>query len=108
MRITKNDVTVSSYVYTTSIDSEGYELRSYILSDTFDADLQPVGEKFLPAVYGINGTGALAKKMFFDNSITISIGDIIQGPDETYMVKGLSNWYNHNEAVLEPYEVVLP
>jgi hypothetical protein len=111
MRISKFDRLFDAYTYTMSLTADGMEQRAYVKQlSGISGDLQPVGAKFNPAEYGINATQADARRLFFDSTVALALGQIVkdQASGVAYMVKGLSAWYTHQEAVLEPYDVVLP
>jgi hypothetical protein len=109
MRIKKNDVPITVYRFTQSTNADGLVTSSYTVKFSSKyADLQPVGGKFDPALYGINSTPSNVRKMFFDNDIDVLEGEIIASSSNNYMVKNVKTWYSHQEAILEPYEVTIP
>jgi hypothetical protein len=109
MRITKNDVPVTVYSYTSAVASDGLVVNSYVPTYVnMMADVQPAGVKFDPALYGINSTPSDVRKMFFDGGYSIVVGMCVKANGVAYMVKGMRRWYTHNEAILDPYDVVLP
>jgi hypothetical protein len=111
MRITKFDRLFDAYTYTTALTADGMEQRAYVKAiSSMAGDLQPIGGKFNPAEYGIDSIPSNVKRLFFDSNVALALGQIVkdQASGVAYMVKGLAAWYTHQEAVLEPYDVVLP
>ncbi len=109
MRIKKNDIPVSIYQYTAAPAADGLVVSTYTIRYSgIGADVQPAGSKFDPALYGINSTPSNVREMYYDSNISMVPGDVVLALTHTYMVKGVRTWYDHQEAVLEPYDVVLP
>ena len=108
MRISKNDVLVDVYTPTFTENSEGYKVATWtrILEDV-GMDLQPIGPKVNLNLYGLDKTAAGARQAFFDLPI-LNMGMVVSSGGTNYMVKGVHDWYTHSEAILEPFEVVLP
>jgi hypothetical protein len=107
MRIKFNDVRMSYYSAARSVSADGILKDTYAKAFDFMADLQPIGSKFIPAEYGIDSATAEAKKLFLDME-SIAIGGVIAIYGKSYIVKALRTWYSHQEAIIEPYGVVLP
>jgi len=111
MRIHHHDRLFDSYTATTTISGEGYETKVWAVTTAgFSADAQPIGNKFTPEAYGIDGVSQGAKKLFADSDLALTVGMAIK--DKTtlakYLVKGLREWYSHKEYIIEPYEATLP
>jgi len=111
MRISKNDRLFNVYSAASTPNAEGYQTVIYTKAiDSMGGDLQPIGSKIDPAMYGINSNPADVKQLFFNTDNMVSLGYFIDDLTDgvTYLVKGLHVWYSHKEAILEPIEVIIP
>jgi hypothetical protein len=107
MRISRHDVEAKVYTLSQIPDTEGILQNTFTLVDTIEADIQPVGSHFRYADYGIDPTKAGVKKMFFDIGVGVVTGSIVKS-GKTYMVKFVDEWYDHQKAILEPVDMVIP
>lgn len=108
MRISKHDVPVDAYTVAETPNAEGYPVKT--LTKTVSAqgmDLQPIGNKVDLRPYGLEKVTAGAMRAFYDLPV-LSIGMVVYAKGQTFMVKGVRDWYSHSEAILEPFKVVLP
>jgi len=108
LRIKRHDVPVDGYTVSETPNAEGFMVKT--LTKTIDAegmDLQPIGSKVDLRAYGLESVNEGALKAFYDFPI-LSAGMIVYAKSKTFMVKGPREWYTHSEAILEPFEVVLP
>lgn len=110
MRISKHDRPFDAYTVATAPNAEGYQVQTLTKVDTVMGDAQPVGPKFNLAEYGINATLSEVKRFYYNVGL-LALGMVIVDTtrgDKAYMVKGVHDWYNHSEAILEPYTVAIP
>jgi hypothetical protein len=108
MRISKWDVPVDVYTVAEAPNSEGYMVKTLTKTGTaVKMDLQPIGSKITLASYGLEKVAADSKRAFCDAG-ALALGQIVSTGIRTYIVKGLSEWYSHSEAIIEPFQVTLP
>jgi len=111
MRISKHDRLFDVYQQGNSLDAEGYPVIALTRTRAgLPSDFQPIGGRVKFEMYGLDSVSAEARRMFFDQGEAVYIGDIVQDLEtlKTYMVKGLHEWYDHSEAIVEPYKVAIP
>jgi hypothetical protein len=105
MRIKKNDIFVDVYSFVSSIGADGMNTPTYSIKyQAMPADVQPIGSKLSLEAYGLNTTGANAKKLFYDTDFILLENDCILTGGKLYQVKNISPWYTHNRAIIEPYD----
>jgi hypothetical protein len=110
MRISKHDRLFDVYQQAQVMDAEGYPVMTLTRTrEGLPSDLQPIGGRVKFEMYGLDTVSAEARRMFFDQEEPVYIGDIVQDTEtlKTYMVKGLHAWYDHTEAIIEPYRIAI-
>jgi hypothetical protein len=106
-RIYSNDVPADVYLITETPDSSGFMVKTLVKIYTVDLDLQPTGGKADFTAYGLEKVTSGAMRAFCDSDV-LSMGNAVSVNGQTYLVKGLRDWYSHQEAILEPFTVDLP
>jgi hypothetical protein len=106
-RIKKNDVLVDTYVVSsTVISSSGYEFPLFTrVNQNMGMDIQPISSKTNLAIFGLNTGPSGGKHVFYDSDKVLELGAFVKllSTGVNFKVVGYYPWYNHKEAILEPY-----
>lgn len=106
-RIKSNDILVDTYIVgSTVISSSGFEFPLFTrVNQNLGMDVQPISGKTNLALFGLNTVQAGGKHVFYDSSVTLELGAYVKVLSNglNYKVIGYYPWYEHKEAILEPY-----
>ena len=90
---------------TTVVGTEGEQTYTFAALKAITADVQPA--QLTPVqleAWGLTDLAANAKKMFYssDSAILLSMRAVVDG--ETYEIRAINRWPNHDEAILVPVQ----
>lgn len=102
MRMTRQDRPLTYYAPTWAPNAEGILVSTLGTGTAFTGDLQPLARTASrKAEYGLDSTEAKGKALYYDSSVVLLEGYVVDDAGDKFMVSGPpSLWPSHSEAVL--------